>query len=606
MTSFGRSSWGRLAMANEIVKKILHPPDLPNVVKGDGRYLMTLLRQFLAEQAMQVNAANSFTSDDVRDDKEGKRPPIRNFRLTFDQLGGHLAWDSVQDVTSLKCYEVRENKHPGSDVGLLERTPKTHSDRLPISYVGHIYLYAIDKQGQASTPAEIRYTKQRPAMPQDIALTKTNEGTLITFLEIPLDCMGAYIYVDGRRHESRSNIFLYTDERVIGKLEIAYFDQFGEGERGILYLVMPPVDNFLVERNGANLDYAWDPLPIHNVRYEVRVGVTASWENARKLFTTKINKHRYRYPNTGDCYMLIKAIDEHGNYSAEAAYYALTNKEDIHKNVILRLDQKALGYPGAKRNLYYDAAEEALLLEGNEMEGAYLVDVRLPQKYRARNWLEFSVIGSTNDTFQFDDLDFAWDSQEAADTMWNGIAGDIGGVEVRTEIAVQTGDSSASYSLLLPFAGTLEGTGGTATAEGNVTYQGGRWHSGLLLSGRGKSKASAAIPSQFGLVFWIKLQGRLPCTDFVRLVGADGTLVVGYDEITGAYALTGSDGVTLYATQPYRMQDHLFVGVSQTEKERAFYLYSLRAGRTASVTGRAAPIGTFTELRFDVEGGISI
>ena len=49
----------------EIEKKILHAPDLPPSVAGDGRYLMTLLQQFLALQAQQVNAANGFKAEEV-------------------------------------------------------------------------------------------------------------------------------------------------------------------------------------------------------------------------------------------------------------------------------------------------------------------------------------------------------------------------------------------------------------------------------------------------------------------------------------------------------------------------------------------------------------
>lgn len=45
---------------------ILRVPDLPNVVKGDGRYLMTLLRDFLAQTAHEVNLANGFSAEDIQ------------------------------------------------------------------------------------------------------------------------------------------------------------------------------------------------------------------------------------------------------------------------------------------------------------------------------------------------------------------------------------------------------------------------------------------------------------------------------------------------------------------------------------------------------------
>ena len=76
---------------------------------------------------------------------------------------------------------------------------------------------------------------------------------------------------------------------------------------------MPDVTNFMVERNDAQLYFYWDAVEIHGVHYIVKVGVTPDWNKALQLFDTPNNKHRYIYPNTGDYYMLIKAVDEHGN-----------------------------------------------------------------------------------------------------------------------------------------------------------------------------------------------------------------------------------------------------------------------------------------------------
>ena len=71
---------------------ILRVPDLPNVVKGDGRYLMTLLRDFLAQTAHEVNLANGFSAEDIQKADEGKIPAPKNFFLSFDRLGGVLTW----------------------------------------------------------------------------------------------------------------------------------------------------------------------------------------------------------------------------------------------------------------------------------------------------------------------------------------------------------------------------------------------------------------------------------------------------------------------------------------------------------------------------------
>ena len=55
-------------------------------MKGDGRYLMTLLRQFLTETAREVNLANGFTAEEIKSDGTSKVSDVKNFHLTFDRL----------------------------------------------------------------------------------------------------------------------------------------------------------------------------------------------------------------------------------------------------------------------------------------------------------------------------------------------------------------------------------------------------------------------------------------------------------------------------------------------------------------------------------------
>ena len=40
-------------------------PELPTTVKGDGRYVLSLLRKYLKSVNEQVNIANGFTQDDI-------------------------------------------------------------------------------------------------------------------------------------------------------------------------------------------------------------------------------------------------------------------------------------------------------------------------------------------------------------------------------------------------------------------------------------------------------------------------------------------------------------------------------------------------------------
>ena len=49
---------------SEKEKVYIEAPDLPNVVQGDGRYLMTQLRRYLAAIAEQVNLADGFKANE--------------------------------------------------------------------------------------------------------------------------------------------------------------------------------------------------------------------------------------------------------------------------------------------------------------------------------------------------------------------------------------------------------------------------------------------------------------------------------------------------------------------------------------------------------------
>ena len=147
------------------------------------------------------------------------------------------------------------------------------------------------------------------------------------------------------KYQTVDNVFLYPNPD-IKELYIAYYDQFGEGERAYLSCFVPNVTGFWVEKNGANLYFYWDALSIYNIKYVVKAGQTQEWEQGTEIFRSKVNKYRYIRPNEGNYYFMIKAVDDHGNYSVDAAWYYLSSDPEINKNVILDYNQYKLGYTG--------------------------------------------------------------------------------------------------------------------------------------------------------------------------------------------------------------------------------------------------------------------
>ena len=586
-------------MSNDIERTLLRTTKLPDTVQGDGRYLMRLLKEYLEEQAVQLNIANGFTADEIQGTADGTIP--RHFTLTFDRTGGHFTWDYPTDIREVAYYELRTDTNIGSTIGLLEKTFNNSSDAIPHSYAATVYLYAVTPDGMISTPARLSYTKQRPFAPSDLALTKNNEGTLITFLAIPSDCLGANIYIDGVNYTSFDNVFLYRagEDYKIKKLEVSYFDSFGEGERAVLLCVMPDVTGFFVERNGANLDFYWNPIDVYGVMYEVRVGVSADWNLGWPLFTTKTNnKNRYIYPNEGDYYLMVKAYDDHGNYSENAAWQLMNTIADIHRNVILKYDQSELYYPGTKINMYYDYAGDNIALEREALYGEYIMDITLPQRYRARNWLSFDFYAYSTDELIWDDAEFAWDD---AVGMLNGATVESTLVDVEQKIAFYVGPDTTSNFLARENEDVTPELGGTVLEEQNAdVFADAHYGKGVKIKPLTELSYTITdpIPSSFNMVFSLKTTTALP--DTILMVLADDShhfLYVGHDTRRGVFYLVGSDGTEITLPKnTVNAVDWIVFGVSQGTTNRALYISSLTKSLSRKADVLAAPLGNFTKL----------
>lgn len=581
----------------DLEKKILEAPKLPNHIQGDGRYLMSLLKSFLEQTAEQVNLANGFSAEEINPEAGGYPMP-RDFFLSFTRLGGELSWSHIYDVSNLAYYELRMDDNIGSSFGLLERTIENHSVMLPPNYVDSVYLYAVSKDGNYSSPSVINYSKARPDAPQDLTVTKTSEGTLITFLEIPSNCIGANIYIDNKQFKAVDNIYLATELFKMEKVEVAYYDQFGEGERASLYLVLPDITGFLVERNGADLDFYWDPVNVYGVKYIVKVGTTNSWSEAIELFRTSTNdKNRRIYPNTGQYYLMVKAYDDNGNYSQNAAYQIMNNEPDISRNVILEYDQNDALYSGTKINVFYDVGIDGVTLDREALAGEYIFGVNLEQRYRARNWLEFSVLSVTNNDLTWDDLDFAWDE---ANQQWAGVVGDVDSGSFKSEIALKL-DQVSDNAFSVDLNNELVSDQGIIPFETQHVsdYRSGRWANGLYIDMLTKLAYDVPLDSDvFSLFFNLKTFGKLNDTVLMVLADNDNNyLLLGYDARLERFYLYGSDAVEVYL--PYKASssiEYYAIAVNQSANQRTLYVNIYSEKKTYKASVEAIPIGEFPKL----------
>lgn len=607
----------------ELEKVILSVPELPAVVRGDGRDVMSILRQYFKSMSEQVNLANGFSAEEIYPSTDVQTP--KNFFLTFDRLGAQFTWDHILKIDTLYYYELRTDTNVGSYSGLLERTIETGSTVIPVSFSADVYLYTVTTDGKVSAPAKISYTKIRPDEPEDLALTKNNEGTLITFLEIPSDCIGANVYVNGVKYVVHDNIFLYPsqDTEQIETVEVAYFDSFGEGERAILSAHLPDVTGFMVERNGDSLDFYWDPINIYGIEYVVRLGVTPEWESAIEIFRTNLNKKKYICPKTGEYYLLIKAVDEHNNYSKNAAWVGTVNSADINRNVILAFNQKDILYSGSKVNMYYDAVSESLKLEYGALYGEYVAKFEMPQEYRARNWLDYQCISTAENNILWDEAIFAWDSEESEKKRWSGMTTDNDTIKIRTQIAEYQGTLSDDIVDNISLNSTLVTDRGVSPTESQsaVTFDDGRWADGLYVDNLTRlSYTNQEIPRVFSMTFGVKVTEALRDCAYLTMktyqdliwdnayIAWDDTewawddapqsdiawMMLGHSQ--GVIFLRASDGIHLEIPFVVPDRDWLTFGISQSDTHRTLYVHSLTNEHTYVAKKEAKPIKAFDKV----------
>ena len=587
---------------NKIEKKIISAPSLPNVIAGDGRVVMSLLKSFMEQLSMQVNLANGFSAEEIKPESGGYPTP-RNFYLTFNRVGGYLSWDRLLDESELEYYETRFNRDFGNEFSLLDRTRDNWSYRVPVSYVGSVYLWAVKRDGSRSNYTVINYSKSRPDMPRDISLVKNEQGTLITFLEIPTNCIGANIYVNEYEQiQTLDNLYLYQHDKdfVIKTVEVAYYDNFGEGERGILYTQVPDVQNFVVERNGPYFDFYWDALNIYNIQYTVRIAQSPDWELGLEIFKTKLNKHRWTYPAAGDYYFLIKAVDEHNNFSVNAAYMLTRNVDDISKNIILSFVQQDSFYAGNKINMYYDYTSNALKLDRQAPGGEYIMQVELPQRYRARNWIEYRAIGVTNSSVIWSDLDFTWNSDEAKKLTWTGYLGDLSKTKIGAQIATYFG-APVGATLSIPLDGNLktDAGGDPSTKLSATNFQDGRWGKGLMIGDFTQLAYQIVSGTRvFGLSFRLKKTTYLQETVLMTLTNGNGSYFILWYK-NNEFRLVCSDGHNLSVGLVAPERDWLTFGISQGDGKRKLFVHSLGLNKVFSDVVEAAPLsGVFNTIYY--------
>lgn len=545
-------------------KVYINPPTLPASIRGDGRYVMTLLKDFVDTVSEQVNYINGYTPAT----SDYSIPVPKYFYLTFSRAGFEFSWSPV-DVDNFDHYELRLNKSVGSAIGLLSSTTSVKDSPKLLNRTGIVYLYVVLKDESFSNPCTINYSKAVPAAPNKIAVSKTDEGTLVFFDAVPSDCIGAVVYINGVKYETLESPFLYSGGAVVSDVLIAYYDSFGSGDIVDAYFDPPLVSGFMVERNDCYLHFYWDNSALYNAKYVIKRGSDLNWDTAELVCEVYTNTYNCIFPNDGSYYFMIKVYDEHGNASDDASYVSLETVPDIYRNVIVENNQ-APSFNGVSHGFVYDDENDSIVLPAGVERGSYYFNSVLPQEYRARNWIDANVFSFSSSDMIWDEADFAWESQRG-DYTWAGLPISVS-PKVKTEIASYIG-SEPNCVDMIGFDNSTTSLNGVVPDSSSINYKPSFFTNGAVITGLDYLTYSLSIPANFSICFCANVND-ISSGIICGFYGLAGNISLSYSSKCKSFVLSGSSCDTVRVVVDYSLNDVLFFGICQFNNSIKLFIKS--------------------------------
>ncbi|MDR3565591.1 MAG: host specificity factor TipJ family phage tail protein [Negativicutes bacterium] len=359
------------------------------------------------------------------------------------------------------------------------------------------------------------------------------------------------------------------------------------------FSVPADVVGFDVVRDGDNLSFMWQLVPGAAV-YEIR---RLSWEKGQRVGRTTSPYFNCLFPTPGDHAFYIKAVDQYGNYSVNAATARVVIIDSGNRNAVITVDQVADGWPGVTLNAFVDSGNGALQLSDGATRGLHILDVDLGKSFTARNMILSNMVGVDDSGITWGDAGFSWADVEAQ-APWLP-DGDISGAALDNQISLYTG-LPANVIESFPLDGTVAGDKGTPALESvKVSFADGRFKQGAFVGDLTRLSWDVSIPATFNTIFTVSVNH--PVVDnvvFLTLQGSAGYLFVGFEPANGddlgTFYLQDHLGNRVEAALQFRNTDWLSFGIAQTTTTRKLFAYSFSTGAVAEASGAYAPIGSFT------------
>lgn len=361
-----------------------------------------------------------------------------------------------------------------------------------------------------------------------------------------------------------------------------------------LIVLDPPlvVEGFDCVQSGNTLVFRWRANQEQNiVGYEIREGV--DWTVS--ILIAQVNATSYTMPAgaTGDRIYWIRAIASPGIYSTEGAFVNTAIAQPSNVNIVERIDQSELMWPGARHNLS-PIGPELLMVDGVQ-DAEYVFPVDLLGTFRAQNTL-FGEIDSlsANANVTWASATFAWDSTEAL-RQWapSGQALSVSGnFQIAPEAPLAANEIDGFH-----LDGNLFSVHSVAPTQAiGVTYDKGRFGKGIHLTDTTLVKWPTTIPPLFAVSFWV-IPNEIKNCVFWRAVGAGISLYVGYSTSTNSLFMQDQNGNIV--TLPFNLGAHdvVCIGVSQQATTRRLLACKMN-GTAAMASGNfASQSGNYTDIR---------
>lgn len=229
---------------------------LNDVVFGDTYRFAVATKDSLGNSNDQYNAP---TIDVIATAKTTTPNVPDDFRIAF----GKEAICSWKEVTNadIQFYEVRNDANPGKETKyLLGRTTGLKASVALSQRRGQLWLYARNPMGKYSYPAILEYYKPAPQQPHPPKLKALIGGFSVTTDEIPVDCSGIDVYINGSTgntviHSENASITHSCDPGIYD-VKYCFTDFFGRGtwsaEERVTVLVY--IDPALIQAESLSLE----------------------------------------------------------------------------------------------------------------------------------------------------------------------------------------------------------------------------------------------------------------------------------------------------------------------------------------------------------------